>query len=164
MLCKLDIERPYDHLNWNFLLFVMQRMGFGEKWIGWISWCIFTSTFLVLINGTPVGFFNSSRGLRQGDPLSPYLFVIDIEALSRLLFRIVRGERYLSGCRINGISGNGVLVSHLLFADNTLVFCEASQDQMAYLSCLLMWFEVISSLRINLDKSEILSIGKVENL
>ena len=120
--------------------------------------------FSVLTNGTPARFFNSSRGPRQGDPLSPYLFVIDIEALSRLIFRAVRGERYLSGCRINGISGNGVLVSHLLFADDTLVFCEASQDQMAYLSCLLMWFEVISGLRINLDKSEILSIRKVENL
>ena len=91
VLCKLDIEKAYDHLNWNFLLFVMQRMGFGEKWIGWISWCIFTSTFLVLINGTPAGFFNSSRGLRQGDPLSPYLFVIGMEALSRLILRAVRG-------------------------------------------------------------------------
>ena len=66
-------------------------MGFGEKWIGWISWCISTATFSVLINGTPAGFFNSSRGLRQGDPLSPYLFVIGMEALSRLIFRAVRG-------------------------------------------------------------------------
>ena len=56
------------------------------------------------------------------------------------------------------------MVSHLLFANDTLVFCEASQDQMAYLSWLLMWFEVISSLRINLDKSEIFSVGRVENL
>ena len=67
-------------------------MGFGEKWIGWISWCISTATFSVLINGTPAGFFNNSRGLRQGDPLSPYLFVIGMEALSRLIFRAVRGR------------------------------------------------------------------------
>ncbi|RVX17736.1 hypothetical protein CK203_004224 [Vitis vinifera] len=133
---------------WDFVKYKV--MGFlkefpeQSRFIGWISWCISTAMFSVLTNGTPARFFNSSRGPRQGDPLSPYLFVIDIEALSRLIFRAVRGERYLSGCRINGISGNGVLVSHLLFADDTLVFCEASQDQMVYLSCLLMWFEVIS--------------------
>ena len=71
---------------------------------------------------------------------------------------------YLSGCKIKGRSADGVLVSHLLFTDDTLVFCEASQDQMTYLSWLLMWFEAISGLRINLDKSEILPIGRVENL
>ena len=101
-------------------------MGFGEKWTGWISWWISTVTFFVLINGTPAGFFNSSRGLRQGDPLSPYLFVIGMEALSRLIFRAVREGGYLSGCKIKEKSGDEVLVSHLLFADDTLVFCEAS--------------------------------------
>ena len=72
--------------------------------------------------------------------------------------------RYLLGCRIKGRSSDGVLVTHLLFVDDTLVFCEASQDQMTYLSWLLMWFEVISDLRINLDKSEILSVRRVKNL
>ncbi|KAL6331818.1 hypothetical protein AAG906_020162 [Vitis piasezkii] len=163
VLCKLDLEKAYDHINWNFLLFVLQSMGFGEKWTGWISWCISTATFSVLINGTPEGYFNSSRGLRQGDPLSPYLFVIGMEALSRLIHRAVGGG-FLSGCRVNGRGGDGALVSHLLFADDTLVFCEASEDQMVHLSWLLMWFEAISGLRINLDKSEILPVGRVENL
>ena len=101
VLCKLDLEKAYDHINWDFLLTVMQKMGFGEKWAGWISWCISTASFSVLINGLPTGFFQSTRGLRQGDPLSPYLFVLGMEALSCLINKAVRGG-FLIGCRIRG--------------------------------------------------------------
>ncbi|RVW51067.1 LINE-1 retrotransposable element ORF2 protein [Vitis vinifera] len=155
-------EKAYDRINWDFLLSVMQRMGFGEKWIGWIRWCISTASFSVLVNGSPTGFFRSSRGLRQGDPLSPYLFVLGMEALSSLINRAVRGG-FLSGCRIGGREGVGIQVTHLLFADDTLVFCDDSQEQVAFLSWLLMWFEATSGLRINLNKSEILPVGCVEN-
>ena len=96
--------------------------------------------FSVLVNGSPSGFFQSSRGLRQGDPFFPYLFVIVMEVFSCLLRRAISGG-YLSGWRVRGRNGEGILISHLLFVDDTLVFCKASQDQMTYLSCLLMWFE-----------------------
>ncbi|RVW33526.1 Vesicle-associated membrane protein 727 [Vitis vinifera] len=162
VLCKLDLKKAYDWINWDFLLSVMQRMGFGEKWIGWIRWCISTASFSVLVNGSPTGFFRSSRGLRQGDPLSPYLFVLGMEALSSLINRAVRGG-FLSGCRIGGREGVGIQVTHLLFADDTLVFCDDSQEQLAFLSWLLMWFEATSGLRINLNKSEILLVGCVVN-
>ncbi|RVW34945.1 Transposon TX1 uncharacterized 149 kDa protein [Vitis vinifera] len=162
VLCKLDLEKAYDHINWDFLMSVMQKMGFGEKWVGWIRWCITTASFSVLINGSPTGFFQSTRGLRQGDPISPYLFVLGMEALSCLINKAVRGG-FLSGCRLRGRGGNGIQVSHLLFADDTLVFCKDSQDQMDVLSWLLMWFEAISGLNINLEKSEILPVGRVEN-
>ena len=66
-------------------------MGFEENWTGWISKCISTTMFSVLINSTSTEFFNSSRGLRQEDPLSLYLFVIEMEALCRLIFRVVKG-------------------------------------------------------------------------
>ena len=64
ILCKLDIEKAYDHLDWNFLLSVMSKMGFGSKWISWIYNCISTASFSVLVNGSTNGFFRSSRGLR----------------------------------------------------------------------------------------------------
>ena len=112
-------------------------MGFGEKWASWIRWCISTTSFSVLINGSPTGFFRSTRGLRQGDPISPYLFVLEMEALSSLINRAVRGG-FLIGCRIRGRDGIEIQVSHLIFVDDTLVFCEDSQKQLVFLSWLLL--------------------------
>ena len=89
--------------------------------------------YSILINGSPFDFFQSSRGLRQGDPLSPYLFVIAMEVFSCLLRRAISGG-FLSGWRVRGWSGEGILISHLLFADDTLVFCEDSLGQMTHLS------------------------------
>ena len=133
MLCKLNIEKAYDHVSWKFLLVVLKKMGFEERWLKWIELCSSTVKFSVLINSSPSGFFQSSRGLRQGDPLSPYLFVIAMEVFSCLLRRVINGG-FLSGWRVRGRSGEGILISHLLFADDTLVFCEESEDQMTYLS------------------------------
>ena len=115
-----------------------------------------------MINESSSGFFQSSRGLRQDDPLSPYLFVLTMEALSCLL-RSAVNEGFLLACKARSRGGEGVQVSHLLFADDTLVFYGASKDQLLYLSWILMWFEVMSRLRINLDKSELIPVGGVEN-
>ncbi|RVW20831.1 putative ribonuclease H protein [Vitis vinifera] len=101
VMCKLDIEK----------------------------WCISTARLSVLINGTSSSFFQSSRGLRQRNPLSPYLFVIAMKALSCLLKRVVDGS-FLTACKVRGRGGEGAQVSHLLFTNDTLVFYEASQDQM----------------------------------
>ena len=127
MVCKLDIEKAYDSISWEFLNQVMGRMSFGSRWLGWIKWCISTASFSVLINGSPAGFFPSSKGLRQGDPLSPYLFVIGMEALSCLINRAVEGN-FLSGSRITDGRGGDIVISHLLYVDDTLIFCEANKD------------------------------------
>ncbi|RVX20087.1 Transposon TX1 uncharacterized 149 kDa protein [Vitis vinifera] len=163
VLCKLDIEKAYDRVSWSFLLAVLKEMGFGQRWIKWIDWCISTVKFSVLINGSPSGFFQSTRGLRQGDPLSPYLFVIAMEVFSSMMRRAISGG-YLSGWKVSGGRGEGMHISHLLFADDTLVFCEESSDEMTYLSWLLMWFEACSGLRINLEKSEMIPVGRVLNI
>ena len=163
ILCKLDIEKAYDHIRWDFILQTLERMSFGSKWIRWMNWCISTASFFVMFNGSPTGFFRSSRGLRQGDPLSPYLFVIGMEVLSCLLKRAVEGN-FISGCRLRDRDGGELVISHLLYADDTIIFYEANSEQLMCLRWTLMWFEAFSGLKINLNKSVIIPLGRVDNV
>ena len=152
-MCKLDIEQAYDRINWNCIIKVLQKMGFGAKWVKWIKRCISTTSFLVLINGSPIGFFNSSRGLRQEDPLSPYLFVIGMEVFSIIVDKATFGG-FLLGFKVANRFGEGLQINHPLFVDDTLIFCSDSRDQLAYLNWILLWFKAIFRLKINLEKAQ----------
>lgn len=96
ILCKLDIEKAYDHVNLGYLVSTMKRMGFGQKWIHWIEFCISSVSYSVLINGSPIGFFIAQRGLRQGDPLSPFLFLLATEALNNMI-KIANNNGWMQG-------------------------------------------------------------------
>ena len=163
LVCKLDIEKAYDHVNWRFLTSVLEKMGFGPKWRKWIFCCISTVRMALLVNGTPTDFFSTFRGLRQGDPLSPYLFVLIMEALSSLISRAVKNG-FIRGFKATGRRGEGVSVSHLLFVDDTLLFCEDDRDQLIFWKWVVICFEVVSGLKINLQKSKIIPIGGVEEV
>ena len=125
--------------------------------------CLSLAKFSLLVNGVPARFFPSSKGLRQGDPLSPYLFVLGMEVLDALIRRVVVGG-YLLGCSIRGGRRHNLKISHLFFADDTIVFSEANKEHLTHLSWILFWFEVASGLKINLDKSEIIPVGVVEEI
>ena len=104
---------------------------------------ISTARFSVLVNGSSAGFFGSSRGLRQGDPLSPLVFLLVMEVLSRLLKRTEDGG-FISGFQANPNTHGGLHISHLLFADDTIHFCDASKEQLLHIRMVLIFFEAIT--------------------
>ena len=163
VLCKLDVEKAFDHVSWDFFMYMLQRCGFSEKWRKWILFCISTVRFLILINGSPKDFFGSSRGLCQGHPLSSLLFAIVMEALSCLLDGAVLVGHIL-GFTVGTRSNTPLMVTHLLFVDDTLIFCDASASQVEYLREILASFEAVLGLHINLAKSELVPIGEVTNM
>ena len=138
-------------------------MGFGQKRVNWVNWCITTTSFSVLVNGSLEGFLKSIGGLKQGDPLSLCLFVLGMEVFSLLVDRIAF-EGFLFGYKIVNKNGDEVKITHLLFVDDTLVFCEDSREQMVYLSWILLWFEAILDMKINPEKSYVLVGGSMEDL
>ena len=96
----------------------MKRMGFNRKWTKWIMTCVSTVIFSVLINGSPEGFITPEKGIRQGDPLSPYFFILCAEVLSHMMNKAME-DRSLGGIKI---SNHAPAVNHLLFADDSLFF------------------------------------------
>ena len=154
VICKLDIEKAYDHVNWEALFDLLKRMGFVMRWCRWICTCISTTQFFVLFNGSLVDFFGSSRGLRQGDLLSPMLFLVMMEVFSKMMKR-AEGVGLFRGFRVDGRRGGGVCVSHLLFADDTILFCDANEEQILYVQMLLLCFQTVTGLKVNVLKSKI---------
>ena len=126
-------------------------MGFDSRWISLISSCVRTVSFLVLINGEPHGHFYPNRGLRQGDPLSPYLFLLCAEGLHSLI------QQAESSGSLRGVSlcRAGPKVSHLFFADDSLLFCRANQQDSNTILEILHQYERASGQQINREKTQL---------
>jgi hypothetical protein len=163
IVCKLDIEKAYDHVHWGSLLYLLKRMGFGTKWCRWIETCISSIQFSVMVNGSLEGFFRYLRGIRQGDPLSPLLFLLVMEILSKML-RKVETEGLIQGFSAGGNANEGLRISHLLFADDTILFCDADPNQLLYIRMVLSCFEAVTGLRVNMAKSVMVPVGEVGNI
>ena len=149
MALKLDMSKAYDRVEWGFLKQVMVRMGFHDRWISLIMECISTVTYSILINGNPTGHITPTRGLRQGDPISQYLFLLCAEGLNELIKKAsLQGE-------IHGVSlcPRGPKITNLFFADDSLLFCRASLPECQKIQEILTIYEKASGQQLNRAKT-----------
>ncbi|XP_077221623.1 uncharacterized protein LOC143855390 [Tasmannia lanceolata] len=149
-LClKLDLKKAYDYVIHEALLGFMRKIGFPTLWCTWISKCIASPSFSVLLNGSPKGFFQSSNGLRQGDPLSPLLFCLVMEIFSCML----NSAQALGKIKTPFSKGN-LNINHVMYADDVMVFITPDLESVAGIKECLQSFKRIAGLDVNFQKSE----------
>ena len=152
---KLDFEKAYDGVSWSLLDKVLERKGFGSRWRSWISVCLPTSTFSVIVNGEPKAWFHDERGVRQGDPLSPLLFTLMVDVLSRVISRAM-ASGLIKGVKVGS---EGIVVSHLQLANDTILLLDNDKDSFVNALSIFQIFELSSKLKINLSKSSLAGIN-----
>ena len=151
MTLKLDMSKAFDRVECDFLDKIMERLGFDGKWRKLVGCCFRLVSFSIMINGEPHGFFHPSRGLRQGDPLSPYLFLLCAEGLHSLIQQVAdNGElRGVSLCK------EGPKITDLFFADDSLLFCRANDTNCQIVMNILTMYEEASGQKINRGKTQL---------
>lgn len=148
---KLDMQKVYDRVEWDFLLEVLMHKGFSPRWIGWIKQCISTVSYTVLVNGKRTKSIQPTRGLWQGDPTSPYLFILVVDVLSRQIKKVIT-EKQLSGIHIK----RGCLIlHHLFFLNNYLFFLEGTVHNLQVLRSIIDAYCNTFSQGVNLAKSSL---------
>ncbi|XP_071909825.1 uncharacterized protein [Coffea arabica] len=143
------MAKAYDRVSWLHLIGVLRKFGFGERFIDMVWRLISNVWFSVMINGTAHGFFKSCRGLRQGDPLSPALFVIGAEVLSRGLNNLAAQSSFLGFTVPQGCPG----VTHLAFADDVLILANGSATTLRRVMRVLQAYQRSSGQMLNAHKS-----------
>ena len=153
---KIDLKKAYDSVCWEFLSSVLAALDFPDQFIGWVLECITTPSFSILINGSLCGFFKGKRGLRQGDPLSPFLFVICLEYMSRLMISRTVGTEFNFHPKCGQLK-----ISHLAFADDLMLMARGDPISVSILVDCLREFANCSGLQVNDLKSCIFTAGIV---
>ena len=152
MVIKIDLEKAYDRIKWEYIEDILDEIKLPPNLRRVIMQSISTTSMNVLQNGTKTEEFKPSRGIRQGDPLSPYLFVLCMDKLSHII-----EEKAKSGNQKPIKAGRkGPSITHLMFADDLLLFAEASIDQIHLISKCLEKFCLASGQKVNIQKTRIL--------
>ena len=147
---KIDLKNAFDSINREFVYFITHCLEFPPVWINWIKECIQKPMFSVLINGSPVGYFGSSRGIRKDNPISPYIFVIIME-----FWTVQMDLAIASGTLQPPKREMPVVVSHLIFEDDMLIFCKANKKSFNTINSLLDSLAMNNSLTINREKRKL---------
>ena len=151
MAVKTDMGKAYDRIDWSFLRQVLTRLRFHETFITWLMECVSSVSYSFLINGGLQGRVQPSRGLRQGDPLSPYLFILCMEVLSGLYDNALR-DGTMPGVKVGR---HCPPINHLLFADDTMFFGKSNATSYETLLAIINKYESVSGQRINKVKSAV---------
>lgn len=133
LILKVDFEKAYDSVDWSFLEYMMKRVGMCDKWVRWMKACVFEGNMSILVNGCPTEEINVQRGLKQGDPLAPFLFLLVAEGFSGLMVNAVNRNLF-KGFEIKD---GGLVISHLQYADDTLCIGEPTVDNLWTLKAML---------------------------
>ena len=152
-ILKLDFEKAFDSVNWKFLDSTLLRMNFDNQWCAWIKAILESIRISILVNGIPTKKFSPSRGLRQGDPISPLLFNLVGKVLSTL-FKTAASKGFFKGI---SLSKGQDCFTHLQFADDTIMFINGSLESVIGIKRVLQCFQLLSGLKINYKKSELFS-------
>jgi hypothetical protein len=128
LVMKIDLKKAFDSINWDLLRLILHSAGFGIPFTNWIMTCVTSANLSVLVNGEASRFFHCERGLRQGCPLSPYLFILVLEGLSLLISKNV-AEHHITGIKIT----NRLKIIHQMFVDDILLFSKADATEWAAL-------------------------------
>ncbi|KAG7578003.1 Reverse transcriptase domain [Arabidopsis thaliana x Arabidopsis arenosa] len=151
---KIDISKAFDSVQWSFLLNTLRALHFPETFIHWIKICITTASFSVQVNGELAGYFGSERGLRQGCSLSPYLFVICMNVLSKKIDKAASDKKISLHPNCKQLS-----LTHLCFADDLMVFVKGDKKSIQGTMAVFDDFATHSGLKISLEKSTIYMAG-----
>lgn len=151
MALKLDMSKAYDRVEWEFLKAIMLKMGFSHWWVNLVLQCVSTVNYSIVHGEHEIGPIFPTRGLRQGDPLSPYLFIICAEGLSSLL-RKFEAQKRIHGLKI---CRRAPVISHMFFADDSYLFCKADLKDAESVLDLFNTYEKASGQQVNKEKSSI---------
>lgn len=154
-LLKLNFEKACEKVDWAYLDGIMDYKGFGNRWRKWMKNCLSTANFSILINGRPRGKFFVKRGLRQRDPLSPFLFILMGDSLSRTIHFCCERRFILN----NPIGRVGVVSPIFNYVDDTLIFCQHSDGNLERWWMLLVFFLEGSGLSLNPEKTSLIGIN-----
>ncbi|KAL6185127.1 hypothetical protein ACLB2K_041262 [Fragaria x ananassa] len=147
---KVDMGKAYDRVEWNFIESVMPSMGFHQKWVQWVMGCVRSVCYSFLINGEPRGHLIPSRGLRQGDSISPYLFLLCAEGLSRMLM-YAQSRDFIYGV---SIATGAPSINHLFFTDDSFIFMRAEAEECNRIKNILKVYEEANGQQNRVDKHD----------